>query len=95
MNIVALLDKLAADLTTDDRQVAREPEGLAFQGQLFAKLHQEGMAFRLGADSPAREAALEREAARGRDAGWVYSPASDVGQWPTLAEQALAAVYRP
>lgn len=94
MNIDALLDKLAADLSTTHAQVTRESGGLAFAGNTFARLTEEGMSFLLGADSPAREPALEREHARSDASGWVYSPAADIGQWSILAEQALLALRR-
>lgn len=94
MNIDALLDKLAADLSTTHAQVTRESGGLAFQGRTFARLTEEGMSFLLDADSPAREPALERKHSHVDSSGWVHSPAADVGQWPILAEQALLALRR-
>lgn len=94
MNINALLDKLAADLTTTHGHVTHESGGLAFKGCTFARLKEEGMSFLLGADSPARESALGREQARSDAPGWVYSSAADVSQWPILAEQALSALRR-
>lgn len=93
MNLRALFDRLAVDLEASGATVGDEGS-LEYEGRPFARFEGEGMSFRLGADSPARQDALGRESASPARPGWVHSPASDVAQWPKLAEQALTALRR-
>lgn len=92
----ALFDKIAVDLESSGVVAARDDEDLpilTWEGRPFARLVGETMWFLLPTGSPALGDALALDSSRPAGEGaWVEVDASDVSEWPRLAEQALAGV---